>query len=207
MRNQLSIFIYRITIQVYGLLIRVATLFNPKARLWVNGRKGIFKELKSTFKIENVPVIWMHCASLGEFEQGRPLIEQIKKAYPRYKILLTFFSPSGYEIKKDYQYADFIFYLPIDSPKNANQFIDIIQPELVFFIKYEFWYFYLNALQERKIKHYLIAGVFRKKQFFFRKYASWYLKVISGFDHLFLQDQASRLIIEATGLTNLECHW
>lgn len=202
MRNQLSIFIYRITIQIYGLLIRLAALFNAKARLWVNGRKGIFKELTDAFKSENAPIIWMHCASLGEFEQGRPIIERLKKDYPNYKILLTFFSPAGYEIRKNYQNAAYIFYLPIDSPKNANQFIDIVQPEIVFFIKYEFWYFYLNALQERGIKHYLIAGVFRKNQFFFKKYARWYLKAIEGFTHLFLQDKTTQLIIEEAGLAN-----
>lgn len=202
MINQLSIFIYQIIISLYGFGIRLAALFVPKANLWVKGREGIFKRLEKAFQSEDAPIIWMHCASLGEFEQGKPLIENIKKNYTNYKIVLTFFSPSGYEVRKDYAQADFVFYLPLDSPKNANQFLDIIQPELVFFVKYEFWYFYLNALQKRKIKHYLIAGVFRKEQFFFRKKAKWYLTVIQGFDHLFLQDKASQKVVESAGLSN-----
>lgn len=200
--NQLAIFIYQLLIQFYGFGIRLAAFFVPKAKLWVEGRKGIFKRLEKAFQTEATPIIWMHCASLGEFEQGKPLIENIKNTYPHYKIVLTFYSPSGYEIRKNYALADYIFYLPLDSPKNANQFLDIIQPELVFFIKYEFWYFYLEALQKRKIKYYLVASVFRKEQFFFRKYAKWYLKVIEGFDHIFLQDHASKEVIKLAGLSN-----
>lgn len=193
--QQLAIFIYQIIIRFYGLGIRLASFFSPKARLWVSGRKDIFKALKTAFKSENAPIIWMHCASLGEFEQGRPLIEQFKLKYPTYKILLTFFSPSGYEIRKDYPLADYIFYLPLDTPKNADQFLTIVQPTLVFFIKYEFWYFYLKTLQEKGIKHYLIAGTFRKSQFFFKKYAKWYLAVIQGFDYLFLQEELSKELL------------
>ncbi len=200
--DYLFILIYQLLIQLYGFGIRLAALFVPKANLWVAGRKGIFKRLEKAFKEETAPIIWMHCASLGEFEQGRPLTENIKNTFPNYKIVLTFFSPSGYEIRKNYAIADYVFYLPLDSPKNANQFLDIIQPKLVFFIKYEFWYFYLAALQKRNIKHYLVAGVFKKEQFFFKKYAKWYLKVIQGFDHLFLQDQASQKIIESAGFSN-----
>lgn len=202
MMYQIPIFIYQLTIQIYGLLIRLAVLFNPKARLWVTGRQHIFNQLWTAFKTEKSPVIWMHCASLGEFEQGRPLLEQLKKEFPNYKILLTFFSPSGYEIRKNYEYADYIFYLPLDSPKNANKFLDFVKPQLVFFIKYEFWYFYLAALQKRGIKHFLIAGVFRNNQFFFRRYGHWYLKVIAGFNHLFLQDKASSRVIQKAGLSN-----
>ena len=193
--HQLAIFIYRIIIQVYGIGIRLAAIFSPKARLWTVGRKNIFSELSLAFQTEDAPIIWMHCASLGEFEQGRPLIEHFKTDYPNYKLLLTFFSPSGYQIRKNYPLADYVFYLPLDTPKNANQFLAITQPKLVFFIKYEFWYFYLNALQQRKIKHYLIAGTFRKSQFFFKKYAKWYLKVIQGFDYLFLQEADSKKLL------------
>ncbi|MFK7980012.1 MAG: 3-deoxy-D-manno-octulosonic acid transferase, partial [Saprospiraceae bacterium] len=193
--HQFAIFIYRIIIQVYGLGIRLAAIFSPKAKLWVAGRKNIFTELTDAFQNEKAPVIWMHCASLGEFEQGKPLIEHLKQDYPHYKILLTFFSPSGYEIRKDYPLADYVFYLPLDTPSNANQFLDIVRPKLVFFIKYEFWYFYLSALQKRRIKHYLIAGIFRKSQFFFKKYAKWYLTVIQGFDYLFLQEEHSKELL------------
>lgn len=200
--HRIPIFIYQLTIQIYGLLIRIASLFNPKARLWVTGRQYIFDQLATAFKTEKSPVIWMHCASLGEFEQGRPLIEHLKKEYSNYKILLTFFSPSGYEVRKNYEFADYVFYLPLDSLKNANQFIDLVQPQLVFFVKYEFWYFYLNALQKRNIKHYLIAGVFRRNQLFFKIYGRWYLKLIAGFNHLFLQDSASVNVLKQTGLSN-----
>ncbi len=204
MMRQLAIFIYRIIIQIYGLGIRFASFFSPKAGLWVSGRTHLFKELRTAFETENAPIIWMHCASLGEFEQGRPLIEQFKIGYPNYKILLTFFSPSGYEIRKNYPLADYVFYLPLDTPKNANQFLTIVQPALVFFIKYEFWYFYLNELQNRKIKHYLIAGVFRGNQFFFKKFAKWYLAVIQGFDYLFLQDEPSKKLLGLHGINNCE---
>lgn len=204
MMHQLSIFIYQITIQLYGLGIRLFSIFSPKARLWVNGRKDIFKELETTFESENAPIIWMHCASLGEFEQGRPLIEQFKIRYPNYKILLTFFSPSGYEIRKNYSLADYVFYLPLDTPKNARQFLTIVQPAIVFFVKYEFWYFYLKELQNRKIKHYLIAGTFRANQFFFKKFAGWYLTVIQGFDYFFLQDESSKILLANHGITNGE---
>lgn len=200
--HRIPIFIYQLTIQVYGLLIRIASLFNPKARLWVTGRQYIFEQLAAAFKTEKSPVIWMHCASLGEFEQGRPLLQHLKKEYSNYKIVLTFFSPSGYEVRKNYEFVDYVFYLPLDSLKNANQFLDLVQPQLVFFVKYEFWYFYLAALQKRGIKHFLIAGVFRKDQFFFKKYGHWYLKVIAGFNHLFIQNKTSGELLEKVGISN-----
>lgn len=202
MMHRLAIFIYQITILVYGLGIRLAAFFVPKARLWIRGRKHIFEQLASVFQEESTAIIWIHCASLGEFEQGKPLIEYVKSNYSKYKILLTFFSPSGYEVRKNYPLADYVFYLPLDTPKNANKFLNIVQPTLVFFIKYEFWYFYLNALQKRKIKHYLIAGTFRAEQFFFKKYAVWYLAVIQGFTYLFLQDERSQQLLTRHNITN-----
>lgn len=202
MMNQLSVFIYQLLINAYGLAIRLAAYFNPKARLWVDGRVNIFSQLAKVFQTNKAPIIWIHCASLGEFEQGRPILNYFKNNCVDYKILLTFFSPSGYEIRKNFQLADFVFYLPLDSPKNANQFLDIVQPKLVFFIKYDFWYFYLNALQQRNILHYLIAGTFREKQFFFRSYANWYLTIIQNFTHLFLQDEYSGKLLASKGFTN-----
>jgi len=136
----------------------------------------------------------MHCASLGEFEQGRPLIERFKADYPAYKILLTFYSPSGYEIRKNYALADYVFYLPLDTPSNAKRFISIVQPKLAFFVKYEFWYFYLITLQQKKIPYYLIAGVFRPNQLFFKPYGKWYFKAIQGFEKIFLIDAPSLAI-------------
>lgn len=137
------------------------------------------------------PLIWIHCASLGEFEQGRPLIEKIRVNYPSYKILLTFFSPSGYEVRKNYNGADYIFYLPIDSRKNASKFLEITKPRLILFIKYEFWYYYLHEAKKRNIPLLLISGIFRKTQPFFSKYGYFHRSLLSCFTHFFVQDQES----------------
>lgn len=202
--NTLFIYLYRIAIQLYGWSIKVAAIINPKAKLWVNGRRDLFDKLVIDFKQINKEVVWFHCASLGEFEQGRPIIETLKKNYPQYYILLTFFSPSGFEIRKDYSFADYICYLPLDTPTNAKKIIEIVQPKLVFFIKYEFWYFYLSTLQQKQIPYYLIAGVFRKDQLFFKPYGKWYFNAIEGFEQLFLQDPSSIGIAEKFGLKNTQ---
>lgn len=198
--NTCFIFLYQLVIRLYGLAISIAAWFKPKAKLWIKGRKDIFEKLNETFKAERGAVIWMHCASLGEFEQGRPFIEQLKEKYPHYKILLTFFSPSGYEIRKNYPLADYVFYIPLDTPANAKRFIAITQPKLAFFVKYEFWYFYLKTLKEKKIPYYLIAGVFRPNHLFFKPYGKWYLEAIQGFEKLFLIDQGSLTIANQHGL-------
>ncbi len=174
--------------------------FQPKAKLWIAGRTAIFEKLAKAFKEETAPIIWMHCASLGEFEQGRPLIEQLKEKYPSNKILLTFYSPSGYELRKNYALADYVFYLPLDTPANAKRFISLTQPKLVFFVKYEFWYFYLKTLKDQQIPYYLIAGVFRQNQLFFKPYGEWYLEAIQGFEKIFLIDQSSLTIANQYGL-------
>lgn len=201
--SQLLIFLYKIVIQLYGWGLNLAALFHPKAALWVKGRDDLLEHLAEAFKKKEGPTIWFHCASLGEFEQGRPIIEVLKKEYPHYQILLTFYSPSGYEVRKNYPNADHITYLPLDTPKNAKRFIEIAQPKMAFFIKYEFWYFYLSILQERAIPYYLIAGVFRKDQLFFKPYGQWYLEAIQGFEHLFVQDQTSVDIAKKNGLKNV----
>ena len=193
-------FLYQLVIRIYGLAIHVAAWFQPKAKLWVNGRTSIFEKLRKSFLEEKSDLLWMHCASLGEFEQGRQLIEQLKEKHPSYKILLTFFSPSGYEIRKNYALADYVFYLPLDTPSNARRFISIVQPKIVFFVKYEFWYFYLKTLKEKQIPYYLIAGVFRPNQLFFKGYGKWYLDVIKGFDKLFLIDENSLAIAKKHNL-------
>lgn len=201
--HKIFIHLYQFIIQLYGFAIKLAALYHPKAKLWVKGRKRVFEKLDDYFKEENAPIIWMHCASVGEFEQGRPLIASLKKTYPTYKILLTFFSPSGYELRKAYPLVDFVSYLPLDSPKRAERFLSIVQPQFVFFVKYEFWYFYLAALQSKKIPYFLVAGVFRPNQLFFKSYGKWYLKVIEGFDHLFLQDESSMNIALQNGLKKM----
>ena len=143
---------------------------NPKAKQWHNGRIGIFNKLATSFEHNCKPVIWMHCASLGEFEQGRPVLEGLQKNDPNYSILLTFFSPSGYEVHKNYSEADFVFYLPMDSEKNAQEFLKIVNPSMAIFVKYEFWHYYLTGLQKQQIPTILIAGIFRKDQLFFKWY-------------------------------------
>ena len=190
------LFFYKIAIQVYYLGIKIAALSQPKARLWLKGRKSIFEKLAIAFEEEKNPLIWFHCASLGEFEQGRPVIETLKKDYPSYKILLTFFSPSGYEVRENYVQADYIFYLPLDTKKNAAKFIAITRPKLAVFVKYEFWYFYLKTLKKCAIPTILIAGIFRKNHWLFKWYGQWHLDLVKNFSHLFLQDKNSLEFID-----------
>ncbi|MFN4235110.1 MAG: 3-deoxy-D-manno-octulosonic acid transferase [Bacteroidia bacterium] len=197
------LWIYNTGIFFYVLSIRIASLFNPKAKLWTEGRKNIFNQLENTFKNEKGSVIWFHCASLGEFEQGRPIIEKIKANHSQYKILITFFSPSGYEIRKNYSGADYVFYLPIDTALNAKKFIEIIQPKMAFFIKYEFWYHYLHTLKNKKIPTYLISALFRKNQIFFKPYGSLYRNILKCYDYIFVQDDDSMELLMELGLKNI----
>lgn len=195
--------LYNISIFIYLYAIRIASLFNPKARLWISGRKNIFTELQSRFQSLKSDVVWIHCASLGEFEQGRPLIEKIKQNYPQSKILLTFFSPSGYEIRKNYSGADFVFYLPLDTPANVFRFLDIVKPKTALFVKYEFWFNYLTELKKRDIPTYLISGIFRKEQHFFKGYGTWFRKQLSCFSGFYVQDQHSAELLESIGYVNV----
>jgi 3-deoxy-D-manno-octulosonic-acid transferase len=151
----------------------------------------------------NEKLIWMHCASLGEFEQGRPVIEELKKNFPAYRILLTFFSPSGYESQKNYPGADWVFYLPLDGPGTAKRFLDITHPSLVIFVKYEFWYFYLKKLRYRNIPLLLISAQFRKDMSFFKWYGGLQQKMLARFDHLFVQDRSSLELLQGIGLNNI----
>ncbi len=182
--------------------MRVSSLFNPKAAKWLKGRKKIFEHLQNTIPGKS-KLIWIHCSSLGEFEQGRPVIEKLKLQYPDYKILLTFFSPSGYEVKKDYNGADWIFYLPIDGPRNAKRFLEIAHPALVIFVKYEFWYYYLKKIKYRNIPLLLISALFRKDMSFFKWYGGLQRKMLSRFDHLFVQNESSKKLIDDIGLASI----
>jgi len=177
-------------------------MFNPKAKQWVVGRKNIFEKIKSTIQSTDT-IAWFHCASLGEFEQGKPVIEGYKTKYPEHKILITFFSPSGYELRKDYSGADYIFYLPIDSYGNAKRFVEMVQPKKAFFIKYEFWFFYLQQLSINKIPTYLISGVLRKNQVFFKWYGVWYRKMLHFFSHFYVQNEVSKKLLTAHGFNNV----
>lgn len=193
--------LYRLAIICYQLFIHFAALFHPKAKLWVDGRKNIDQKLREK-KLNEEKIIWIHCASLGEFEQGRPLIEQLKKERPTYKILLTFYSPSGYEIRKNYPLADHILYLPVDTASNAKQFVKLVQPQFVFFIKYEFWYYFLKELKQQNIPSYLVAAVFRKNQVFFKWYGGFFRKMLPFFSHIFVQNQESQELLKSIGLNN-----
>ncbi|MBN2610522.1 MAG: 3-deoxy-D-manno-octulosonic acid transferase [Bacteroidales bacterium] len=181
---------YSLTISLYYLGILVASLYNKKAKFWVDGRKGVLKRIAETVD-PSAQLIWFHASSLGEFEQGRPVIEAIREKHPGYKILLTFFSPSGYEVRKNYRGADYIFYLPLDTRANAAKFVDAISPSMVFFIKYEFWYHYLRVLKKKGIPVYLISAIFRRNQLFFRWYGRWYRKMLKFFNHIFVQNDES----------------
>lgn len=201
--------IYTSLIYLYLFAIRVASLFNSKAKLWIEGRKNIFKKLQTQLSTPNSKLltpksklIWFHCASLGEFEQGRPLMEKIKREQPETKILLTFFSPSGYEVRKNYAGADCIFYLPMDTPSSAKKFIEIVKPEIAIFVKYEFWFNYLNELKKEHIPTYLICGIFRKDHYFFKNYGAWFRKQLNAFTHFYLQDQSSLSSLNSIGYHN-----
>ncbi len=197
------IFIYNLSIKVISGLFVLASLFNSKAKLFVNGRKGLLIKIREDFKHNTAPVLWIHCASLGEFEQGRPIIEAFKQDFPTYKVLLTFFSPSGYEVRKNYALADWVYYLPMDTKSNARQFIDAVKPALVIFVKYEFWFHYSNALNKRSIPLLSIASIFRKDQLFFKSYGSFYRGILKKFSYFFVQNHLSLDLLKGVGLKNV----
>lgn len=180
--------------------IRIAALFTPKAKLWVKGRRHILQQIEDAVSGKTEKRIWMHCSSLGEFEQGRPVIEAIKKDYPGYKIVLTFFSPSGYEIRKDYEHADYVFYLPMDGAGNARRFVQLINPALAIFVKYEFWYHYLDQLKKNAIPTVLISATFRPSQVFFKPHGGIFRKMLTCFNYLFVQDDTSAKLLSTIGI-------
>ncbi len=191
--------LYRLFIWLYPKAAWLLGLYNRKARLWVRGRRGLFKKLSVFFHHNHQPVVWMHTASLGEFEQGRPLLERIRQSYPRHKILLSFFSPSGYEVRKYYEGADLVCYLPMDSAANASRFLNIVQPSLVIFVKYEFWHFYLQETRHRNIPLLLISGIFREDQPFFKWYGGFHQSMLTCFTKLFVQNQSSAQLLQQIG--------
>lgn len=196
--------LYTFSIHLFSILIRLAAPFNTKAKQISQGRRKTFQELQAKIKHDK-PIVWVHCASLGEFEQGRPIIESIRKEHPGYQVLLTFFSPSGYEIRKNYELADYICYLPADTKRNARKLIDMVSPEIVFFVKYEFWRHYLTELKDRNIPLYLISAIFREEQQFFRDspWGKWYREMLFCFEHFFVQDGQSVQLLGQIGLTNV----
>ncbi|WKD85628.1 3-deoxy-D-manno-octulosonic acid transferase [Polaribacter huanghezhanensis] len=194
-------FIYNFTVILTTFLLSIVAFFNKKIRLFVDGRKESFDKLSILKNTEKV--IWIHAASLGEFEQGRPIIEKVKEQFPSHKIVLTFFSPSGYEIRKEYKHADVVCYLPMDSRKNVRKFLEIVNPSMAIFIKYEFWPNYLFGLKERDIPTILISGIFRKNQIFFKPFGGFMRKSLKAFDHFFVQDESSQELLKSISLNNV----
>lgn len=194
--------IYNIGIGLYYLAALLISPWNQKAKHWIRGRKGWRKDLQDAFGPGD-RVVWVHCASLGEFEQGRPVIEALREECPDRKILLTFFSPSGYEKRKEYPLADHVMYLPLDTARNSRLIVDSVPLEMALFIKYEFWIHFLTRLKKKNIPLYLASGIFRADQAFFKWYGSWYRKILSAFTHIFVQDENSRELLAAFGFTNV----
>jgi 3-deoxy-D-manno-octulosonic-acid transferase len=178
----------------------LASFFNAKAKLFVDGRRDIYNQLKKSFANENASVIWLHCASLGEFEQARPIMEALKQKYPSVKTLLTFFSPSGYEIRKNYAGADAIFYLPWDTPSNAKRFVGIVRPTIAIFVKYEFWYNYSSQLKEKSIPLISISCILRPDQIFFKSYGSLFRKTLRNFDYFFVQNKETQDLLNTLNI-------
>lgn len=196
-------FLYEVVIRLYRFAIILASLFNQKASGWVNGRKRIFSDLHREIDGSGEKLAWFHCASLGEFEQGRPIIEKFKNQFPDYKILITFFSPSGYEVRKDYAMADYVFYLPADTRINALRFVKIVKPDVLILVKYEYWYNYIDVLWKNNIPIYVVSGVFRKSQHFFKWYGFWFVKQLKKIHTFFVQDQKTADLLRSIGIDNM----
>jgi 3-deoxy-D-manno-octulosonic-acid transferase len=196
------LFLYNVVIQITNATLHFIALFNSKINLFVTGRKITFSTLEQRIKPAD-KTIWFHAASLGEYEQGLPVIEKIKVAYPMHKIIVTFFSPSGYEVRKNNSVADATVYLPIDTKKNAKRFLELVHPDMVFFIKYEYWLNYLNELNKLKTPTYLISGIFRKNQLFFKWYGGFYRKALATFTYFFVQNDGSKQLLQQLGKTNV----
>lgn len=194
---------YILFIRLYPIIAAILSPFNNKAALWIKGRKNILKNIEALLSNDSSKKIWMHCASLGEFEQGRPLLEKLKETYPGFKIVLTFFSPSGFEVKKNSHDADYIFYLPIDSKKNAAAFLNFVQPSLIIFIKYDYWYYYLKEACEREIPLLLASGIFLPNFSFFKWYGKMRREMLTFFTHLFVQTESSKELLQHINIINV----
>jgi len=196
------LWLYNIGIHFYGFLVRIFSLFNSKAALFVKGREHIFSKIQNELSGGQFHT-WFHFASLGEFEQGRPVLEQLKAQSPELKIVITFFSPSGYEIRKDYPLAEGVFYLPLDTPANARKLVQLIRPDMAIFTKYEYWYHYFKELDQQQVPIYIISGIFRPNQIFFKWYGGLNRKILSYVRHFFVQNMESRSLLAGIGLNNV----
>ena len=197
------LFLYNLFVYFSEFILKIIALFSPKIKLFVNGRKDVFKILASAINPKD-KTIWFHAASLGEYEQGLPVMEKIKLQFPNHKIILTFFSPSGYEVRKNNTVADVTVYLPIDTIANAKEFLKLVHPELVFFIKYEYWPNYLNELKKANVKTYLISGIFRENHAFFKWYGGFYRNALKTFDYFFVQNESSKKLLQSIGYNNVK---
>ncbi len=195
-------FVYNLVVVFAGFVLKILARFSPKLKLFVEGRKDVFSTLAKNIKPED-QTIWFHAASLGEYEQGLPVMEKIKIKFPRHKIVLTFFSPSGFEVRKNNLVADATVYLPLDTAANSRKFLKLVHPEMAFFIKYEYWPNYLNELKKKKVQTFLISGIFRKDQMFFQWYGGFYRKALYAFDYFFVQNSTSKELLLAIGKTNV----
>ena len=196
------LFLYNLIVQIAGFLLKIVALFSPKIKLFVDGRKPVFEILKDKIS-PNDKTIWFHAASLGEYEQGLPVIEKIKEKFPNHKIVVTFFSPSGYEVRKNNAVADVTVYLPLDTKKHAKDFLSLVHPEMVFFIKYEYWPNYLTLLLKLETPTYLISGIFRKNQLFFKWYGGFYRNALETFTYFFVQNESSKNLLQHLGKANV----
>lgn len=194
--------LYRLSVGLYFALIKLASFFNPKADLFYRGRRNLLLNLGNNLPANDTPLVWFHAASLGEFEQGRPVIEALKNRRPHLRILLTFFSPSGFEVRKGYQVADYICYLPIESPRNVTQFYDLVHPDIAVFIKYEFWKGYLDEAKMRGVHLVSISAIFRENQIFFTKYGGLFRKSLLQFNQFFVQNEESAKLLKGIGISN-----
>lgn len=197
------LFLYNLLLLFASQIVKLLTLFSPKIKLFVEGRKTVFQSLESKISSHD-KTIWFHAASLGEYEQGLPVMEIIKKEFPNHKIVVTFFSPSGFEVRKNNSIADACVYLPLDTKSNAQKFLKLVHPDLVFFIKYEYWPNYLNELKTLNIKTYLISGIFRENQVFFQWYGGFYRNALKAFDYFFVQNESSKLLLQKLGFNNVK---
>jgi 3-deoxy-D-manno-octulosonic-acid transferase len=199
----LTVFFYNIFLILYCTGVRIASIWSKKARLWLEGRKNIFDKIISATRSNTGEIIWMHCSSLGEFEQGRPLLEKMKIEYPGIKFLLTFFSPSGYEVQKNYKGADWVFYLPMDSPANSKKFVTTINPRIAIIVKYDYWYYYVKAIKEKGIPLLLVSALFSKDTAFFKWYGRLQRKMLRCFTHFFVQNDESKKLLADLGYSNI----
>ena len=196
--------LYNLSILLLRVGMQFAALFHPKARAFVTGRKKLIHRIATDFRTNTAPVVWVHCASLGEFEQGRPVIETLKTQFPGVKVLLTFFSPSGYEVRRNYAHADYVYYLPWDTARNARRFIAITKPNLALFIKYEFWHHYTHELASQKITTLSVSSIFRKDQTFFKSYGGFYRRILKNFTYFFVQNDESVRLLKSIGISNCQ---